>query len=50
MYQLRRIWALTVKNILLALVRRWFTTPLRAFFLPVFFIAFMFVAATKIDV
>jgi hypothetical protein len=47
MYQLKRIWALTVKNILLALVRRPLSTPLRAFILPVIFTAFMFVVVTK---
>ncbi|KAN0078785.1 hypothetical protein V8E54_005298 [Elaphomyces granulatus] len=41
MYQLKRIWALTVKNILLALVRRPLSTPLRAFILPVIFTAFI---------
>jgi len=38
---LRQIWALTVKNLLIALVRHWASTPFRAFFLPVFFIGFL---------
>jgi hypothetical protein len=38
---LRQIWALTVKNLLIILIRPWFTTPLRAFFLPVIFIGFL---------
>ncbi|PGH12947.1 hypothetical protein AJ79_03920 [Helicocarpus griseus UAMH5409] len=38
---LRQIWALTLKNLLITLVRPWFTTPLRALVLPVVFIAFI---------
>jgi ATP-binding cassette, subfamily A (ABC1), member 3 len=37
----RQIAALTVKNLLIAFVRHWLSTPFRAFILPVFFIAFM---------
>ncbi|KAK2811523.1 hypothetical protein FQN50_002146 [Emmonsiellopsis sp. PD_5] len=37
----RQIWTLTLKNLLITLVRPWFTTPLRALFLPVIFIAFI---------
>jgi ATP-binding cassette subfamily A (ABC1) protein 3 len=37
----RQIWTLTVKNLLVALVRHWFSTPIRAFLLPVVFIAFL---------
>jgi ATP-binding cassette, subfamily A (ABC1), member 3 len=37
----RQIAALTVKNLLIALVRHWFSTPFRAFLLPVVFIAFL---------
>ncbi|KAK2779107.1 hypothetical protein FQN52_006658 [Onygenales sp. PD_12] len=38
---IRQIWTLTLKNLLITLVRPWFTTPLRALFLPVIFIAFI---------
>ncbi|KAG8529724.1 uncharacterized protein KY384_005205 [Bacidia gigantensis] len=38
---LRQIWALTWKNILLILYRHPFTTPLRAFLLPVIFVGFL---------
>jgi len=38
---LRQTWALTVKNLLIALVRHWASTPFRAFLLPVFFIGFL---------
>ncbi|RMZ79683.1 hypothetical protein DV738_g3253, partial [Chaetothyriales sp. CBS 135597] len=38
---LRQIWTLTAKNLLLALVRHWFSTPLRAFVLPCIFVAFL---------
>ena len=38
---LRQIWALTVKNLLVALVRHPYSTPFRAFLLPVIFIAFL---------
>ncbi|EEH42644.2 uncharacterized protein PADG_07464 [Paracoccidioides brasiliensis Pb18] len=38
---LRQVWALTVKNLLITIVRPWFTTPLRALLLPVVFIAFI---------
>lgn len=37
----RQVWTLIVKNILITLVRPWFTTLIRAFFLPVIFIAFL---------
>ncbi|RMD40944.1 hypothetical protein DV735_g4216, partial [Chaetothyriales sp. CBS 134920] len=38
---LRQIWTLTAKNLLLVLVRHWFSTPLRAFVLPCIFVAFL---------
>lgn len=38
---LRQIHALIYKNLLVALVRRWVSTPFRAFFLPVVFVAFL---------
>lgn len=38
---LRQTWALTVKNLLIALVRHWASTPFRAFLLPVIFIGFL---------
>lgn len=38
---LRQIWTLTVKNLLITLVRPRVTTVLRAFILPVVFIVFM---------
>ncbi|KAJ9663808.1 hypothetical protein H2198_000568 [Neophaeococcomyces mojaviensis] len=38
---LRQVWALTVKNLLIAFVRHWASTPFRAFFLPVIFIGFL---------
>jgi hypothetical protein len=37
----RQTWTLTVKNLLVVLVRPLFTTVLRALVLPVFFVAFM---------
>ncbi|EEQ33926.1 ATP-binding cassette sub-family A member 7 [Microsporum canis CBS 113480] len=37
----RQVWALVKKNFLLALVRPYITTPLRAFVLPVVLIAFL---------
>lgn len=37
----RQIWTLTLKNLLLVLVRPVFTTVLRALVLPVIFTAFM---------
>ena len=37
----RQIWTLTVKNLLITLVRPRFTTVLRAFVLPVAFVVFM---------
>lgn len=37
----RQIWTLTIKNLLVALVRHWFSTPVRAFLLPVVFIGFL---------
>ena len=37
----RQVWTLTVKNILIALVRHWFSTPIRAFLLPVIFVGFL---------
>jgi ATP-binding cassette, subfamily A (ABC1), member 3 len=37
----RQIWTLTVKNLLVALVRHWFSTPVRAFLLPCIFIGFL---------
>ncbi|PGH05330.1 hypothetical protein GX51_03051 [Blastomyces parvus] len=37
----RQVWTLTVKNLLLTLVRPYLTTPFRAFLLPVIFIAFL---------
>ncbi|PGH09402.1 hypothetical protein AJ80_07677, partial [Polytolypa hystricis UAMH7299] len=38
---LRQIWTLTVKNLLITLFRPYISTPLRAFWLPVIFIAFL---------
>ena len=38
---LRQIRALTLKNLLVALVRHWASTPFRAFLLPVIFVAFL---------
>ncbi|KAK2816018.1 hypothetical protein FQN49_008065, partial [Arthroderma sp. PD_2] len=38
---IRQVWALTKKNFLVALVRPYITTPLRAFLLPVILIAFL---------
>ncbi|RMZ84070.1 hypothetical protein DV737_g1395, partial [Chaetothyriales sp. CBS 132003] len=38
---LRQIWTLTVKNLLIVLVRHWFSTPLRAFLLPCVFVGFL---------
>jgi ATP-binding cassette subfamily A (ABC1) protein 3 len=37
----RQIWTLTVKNLLVALVRHWLSTPIRAFLLPCIFIGFL---------
>lgn len=37
----RQIWTLSVKNLLVALVRHPFSTPLRAFLLPIIFAAFL---------
>ncbi|KAL2866267.1 putative ABC transporter [Aspergillus lucknowensis] len=37
----RQIWTLTVKNLLVILVRPLFTTVLRALILPIFFVAFI---------
>lgn len=45
---LRQVWTLTVKNLLVVLVRPLFTTVIRALVLPVVFIAFMFVAVLSI--
>lgn len=38
---LRQIWALSIKNFLIVLIRHWASTPFRAFFLPVIFIGFL---------
>lgn len=38
---LRQAWALTLKNLLIALVRHPFSTPFRAFILPCIFIGFL---------
>ncbi|KPI36704.1 ABC transporter A family member 2 [Cyphellophora attinorum] len=38
---LRQIWTLTVKNLLIALVRHPFSTPFRAFLLPCIFVGFL---------
>ncbi|KMP03755.1 LOW QUALITY PROTEIN: ATP-binding cassette sub-family protein A member 2 [Coccidioides immitis RMSCC 2394] len=38
---LRQVWTLFLKNILITLVRPWFTTSIRAFILPVIFVAFL---------
>lgn len=38
---LRQIWALSIKNFLIVLVRHWASTPFRAFFLPVIFVGFL---------
>ncbi|KAK2743758.1 hypothetical protein FQN57_004695 [Myotisia sp. PD_48] len=37
----RQVWSLTEKNLLIAFVRTWISTPLRAFLLPVVFVAFL---------
>ncbi|KAK4936681.1 hypothetical protein LTR66_015301, partial [Elasticomyces elasticus] len=37
----RQVWALTLKNILITLVRHWASTSFRAFILPVAFIGFL---------
>ena len=37
----RQIWALTIKNLLIALTRHWASTPFRAFLLPVIFVGFL---------
>jgi ATP-binding cassette, subfamily A (ABC1), member 3 len=41
----RQIAALTIKNLLIALVRHWFSTPFRAFLLPCIFIGFLYEAS-----
>ncbi|KAI9840875.1 MAG: hypothetical protein M1837_001254 [Sclerophora amabilis] len=41
MDHVRQIWTLTRKNLLIALWRRWFTTPLRALILPIAFAFFL---------
>ena len=38
---LRQIWTLVVKNLLISLFRRWFSTPFRAFILPCIFVGFL---------
>ena len=38
---IRQIWTLIVKNLLIALFRRWFSTPFRAFLLPCIFVGFL---------
>jgi hypothetical protein len=40
---LRQTWTLTVKNLLIVLVRPSVTTTLRALVLPVIFVAFMYI-------
>ncbi|EXJ93852.1 hypothetical protein A1O1_02245 [Capronia coronata CBS 617.96] len=37
----RQIWTLTLKNLLVAFVRRWFTITIRAFLLPCIFVGFL---------
>ena len=37
----RQVTTLTLKNLLVAFIRRWFTTTLRAFILPVVFVGFL---------
>ncbi|EEP78973.1 conserved hypothetical protein [Uncinocarpus reesii 1704] len=37
----RQVWTLFVKNVLITLVRPWLTTSIRAFLLPVVFVAFL---------
>ncbi|OCT45806.1 ABC transporter domain containing protein [Cladophialophora carrionii] len=37
----RQVLTLTLKNLLVAFIRRWFSTTLRAFFLPVVFVGFL---------
>ncbi|KAK5328547.1 hypothetical protein LTR93_002332 [Exophiala xenobiotica] len=37
----RQVWTLTLKNLLIAFVRRWFTTTIRAFLLPCIFVGFL---------
>ncbi|KAL1957039.1 hypothetical protein VTO42DRAFT_6416 [Malbranchea cinnamomea] len=41
MWFVRQVWTLTLKNLLLTLVRPYLSTPFRAFLLPVIFIAFL---------
>lgn len=38
----RQVWTLIVKNLLITFVRPSFTTTIRAFVLPVVFVAFMY--------
>ena len=37
----RQVWTLILKNLLIAFVRRWFTTTIRAFLLPCIFVGFL---------
>ncbi|CAM1501236.1 Fc.00g103980.m01.CDS01 [Cosmosporella sp. VM-42] len=37
----RQLWILTVKDLRIVLYRRWISTPLRAFFLPLLFVVFL---------
>jgi ATP-binding cassette, subfamily A (ABC1), member 3 len=46
----RQIAALTVKNLLITLVRHWFSTPFRAFILPCVFVAFLYGAPYDSDI
>lgn len=38
---IRQVWTLTLKDLLLVLGRKWFTTPVRAFFFPIIFMFFI---------
>jgi hypothetical protein len=39
----RQVTTLTLKNLLIAFIRHWFSTTIRAFLLPCVFIAFLYV-------
>ncbi len=39
----RQVKTLTVKNLVIALIRHWFSTTIRAFILPCIFVGFLYV-------
>lgn len=41
----RQVITLTLKNLLLAFIRRWFSTTIRAFLLPAIFVGFLCVGS-----